>query len=147
VIDKGDVGAPTLAFVDDTLHVVWASRSSDKESYVLRWTKLSDTGVLSPIQRLSTGVGSAFAPALAIDENGRFLVAWMEGDDKRGIVKVGVSRRGMAAAVALARPVSNEATNARDPEVGLDKNAMFLVWQEYGKNTQELRAATLECLE
>lgn len=148
VLDKGDVGAPALAFEEDTLHVIWAARPpGDKDPYTLRWTKLSSTGVMSAPQRLSTGVGSAFAPALGIDERGRVLVAWMEGDDKKGIVKVGVSKRGMASAVALARAISNEGTNARDPEVGLDKNAMFLVWQEYGKTTQELRAASLECME
>ena len=145
VIEKGDVGAPTIAFEDDALHVVWASRSADKEAYALRWTKLTGTGAVPPPQRLSTGIGSAFAPGLAIDETGRFLLAWMEGDDKRGVVKVGLSRRGIAAAVAHAAPISNPTANARDPEVGLDKTTQFVVWQEYTATTQELRAASLEC--
>ncbi len=147
VLDKGDVGAPALAFDDDTLHVVWATRAADKDPYALRWAKMSSTGALAPSQRLGTGIVSAFAPALGFDERGRVLIAWMEGDDKRGVVKVGASKRGIASAVALGYVVSNEGTNARDPEVGLDKDAMFLVWQEYGKTTQELRAAALDCME
>lgn len=147
IIEKGDVGAPTIAFEGDDLHVVWASRSADKEPYALRWTKLTGTGPLPAPQRLLTPMGAAFAPALAIDETGRFLIAWMEGDEKQGAVKVGLSRRGIAAAVALASVVSNPKANARDPEVGLDKTTQFVVWQEYSSTTAELRAASLECRE
>lgn len=147
ILEKGDVGAPTIAFEGDDLHVVWASRSADKEPYALRWTKLTGTGPLPAPQRLLTPMGAAFAPALAIDETGRFLIAWMEGDEKQGAVKVGLSRRGIAAAVALASVVSNPKANARDPEVGLDRTTQFVVWQEYSSTTAELRAASLECRE
>jgi len=147
VLEKGNVGAPTLAFEGDALHVVWASRGSDREPYALRWSKIVGTAAPAPPQRLGTGITSAFAPSLAIEDGGRILIAWMEGDDKTGTIKVGASTRGIASAIALAYPVSNPGTNARDPEVGLDGSAMFLVWQELGPKTQELRAAALKCRE
>lgn len=148
VLDKGSAGAPTLAFDGDTLHVVWATRASDTEAYTLAWSSIGPdtTAKPTPRQRLATGEGSAFAPALAI-ASGRFALAWMVGDDRSGLVRAGASKKGVQAAASMARTISNPNVNARDPEVGLDAEATFVVWQELGGAAQELRAAALRCPE
>jgi len=148
VIDKGGAGAPTLAFDEDTLHVVWATRPSDKEPYALVASSIGPdtTAKPTPRTRLATGEGSAFAPALAI-AGGRFALAWMVGDDRSGVVRAGTSRKGLETAVSMARVVSNASANARDPEIGLDGEATFVVWHELGAGTGELRAAALRCPE
>jgi hypothetical protein len=143
VVDRGIVGAPAIAFDGETLNVVWAARADDKEPYVLRWTTWAAGAAPSPNQKLGTGVRSAYAPALAID-NGRFLLAWAEGD-VTGVVKAGASTGGLAGALALAGAVSTPGVDAKSPVVALDGDTRFVVWQETAGGNTELRASPLAC--
>lgn len=145
VFDKGVVGAPAMAFEGDTLHVIWATRATEKDPYALRWAKWPPGGAPLPHQRLGTGVLSAYSPALAI-EGGRFLLAWTEGD-KSGVVKAGASTSGLTGALALAGVVSHPGTDAKSPRVALDRDAMFIVWQEVAGQTTVVRASPLRCQE
>ena len=89
---------------------------------------------------------SAITPSLAID-HGRFLLAWAEGDPKSTtIVKVGASKNGLAFISALATVVSTQGTNARDPVVALDADALFVAWKELGV-TAAVHASSLRCRE
>jgi hypothetical protein len=144
VLDKGQVGAATIAFDGDTLYAMWASRSSDKDPYVLKWTKVAGTGSPEPPQALTTSA-SSFAPGLSVQDS-RFLLAWMEGDEKSGKVRVGASKKDLASAVGQAVVVSNTGMNARDPEVAQDKQGnLFVVWQEFAPGKRETRATALKC--
>jgi hypothetical protein len=147
LLDKGVVGAPAIAFEHDMLHVVWASRAGDRHPVVLRWTKWAGKGNPTEPQILATGGTSPSHPAIALQPNGRFLVAWMEGDDKSGVVKAGASRVNILHAVTNADVVSNPGTNARDPAVALDGPTPFVVWNEATPKTHEIRATTLRCIE
>jgi len=157
ILDRGAVGAPTLAFDGaDTLHVVWAVRPRGGDRYVLRWARLpagapasaGTRGVLSLAGAAPTSgsaSASAFAPALAI-RGGRTLLAWMEGGDRDGVVKAGASREGLQAAADAAVVLSSPGANARDPEVGLDDDTLFAVWSEStSASFPELHATTLRC--
>jgi hypothetical protein len=145
IIDRGVIGTPALAFEGDTLHIVWATRATDKDPYALHWTKWPASGAPQPHQKLGTGVLSAYSPALAI-EHGRFLLAWTEGE-KTGVVKVGASTSGLTGALALAGVVSSEGVDAKSPRVALDQGAMFIVWQEIAGGASTLRASPVRCQE
>lgn len=145
VIDRGVIGAPALAFEGDTLHLVWATRASEKDAYSLHWTKWAKGGAPQAHQRLGTGVVSAYSPSLAIDGS-RFLLAWTEGD-KLGVVKAGASNSGLTGALALAGVISNAGIDAKTPRVALDRGSMFIVWEELAEKTKELRASPIRCQE
>lgn len=144
VVDRGVVGAPTIAFDGETLHIIWSARADEKEPYVLRATTWAAGAAPLPNQKLGTGVRSAYAPALAIAE-GRFLLAWAEGDTT-GVVKAGASPKGLAGALALAGAVSTPGVDAKSPVVALDHDALFVAWQEVAAGREaELRASPLQC--
>jgi hypothetical protein len=145
VIERGVVGTPAIAFEGDTLHIIWASRATDKDPYTLHWTKWPAGGTPQAHQKLGTGVASAYSPALAI-EGGRFLLAWTEGE-KTGLVKAGSSMSGLTGALALAGVVSTAGVDAKSPTVALDGRALFVVWQEVADKTTELHASPLRCQE
>jgi hypothetical protein len=150
ILEKDKVESVTLAFDDDTLHVVWSLYVPEKRRHVLRWSKWPAGGAPTPPQSLGTGVLSATKPALAID-HGRFLLAWTEGDESRTTVKVGASRSGIAAVFGLAAVVSTPDTVADYPVVAMDGSALFIAWNEHGPRdggrAGSTRATALRCLE
>lgn len=145
VVDRASVGAPALAFEGDTLHVIWPSRASNKEPFALRWTKWADGAAPMPTQKLGTGIITASAPSLAIEQS-HFVLGWTDGE-RPGVVRIGASVRGILGAVELANIVSTPGVDAHDPKVAIDKGVMFAVWQELGSPKQELRASAITCLE
>jgi hypothetical protein len=147
LLDSGLVGAPSLAFHGDTLHVVWAKRESTTSPDVLRVATWRAGGVPTPPQRLMTIGRSAFAPSLAIDGEA-FALAWMEGDATNGVVKAGMSRVSLVGAMTHAGIVSSgSAANARDPAIALDGDSAWVVWKELSAKKSELRATALDCIE
>jgi hypothetical protein len=148
-LDKGMVGAPALAFEGDTVHVVWAARRDDRSPYQLRWAKWDGKGAPTQAQTLSTRGGPAFAPAIAVQPGGRFVVAWTEGDEKAGVVKGGSSRVNILAAVLGADALSTPGVDARAPEVAVDGDTSYVVWHESADKARPegLRATTLRCIE
>lgn len=145
VLDKQNVGSVSMAFEGDTLHVVWSSYRPDKQLYALRWTKWPAGGAPAAAQTIGTGVLSASAPAIAIDGS-RFVLAWVEGDEKSAVVRVGSSKNGLAAVSGLANTVSNAGAAASGPVVAVENDAMFIAWTENGA-TPEVRASAIKCVE
>jgi hypothetical protein len=145
VLDMQNVGTATLAFEEDTLHVVWSSFVPEKNRYVLRWSRWPSGGAPSAAQIIGTGVLSAIAPSLAID-HGRFMLAWAEGAERATTVKVGVSKRALAYVSGLASIVSTPGVSARDPVVALDADSAFVAWKELGPETA-VRASAIKCQE
>lgn len=142
VLDTGALGAAALAFEGDTVHVVWSSRTSGKEPYALRWAKWTGKGKPTAPQVLSTRGSAARHPALAVEPSGLFLIAWVEGDDERGVVKAGASKVNLLHAVTSASEVSNPGARARHPAVAVEGPTTYVVWTE-----STLRATTLRCVE
>jgi hypothetical protein len=160
VLDKQHVGTVSVAFENDTLHVVWSSFVPEKSRWVLRWSKWPAGGAPSAPQSIGTGVVSATLPSLAVD-GARFLLAWAEGDEHATVVRVGASTKSLAAISGLSDIVSKPGLLARDPVVALEGDAMFVAWTERARpdtaalardahDTREpavVRASALRCLE
>jgi hypothetical protein len=146
ILDKENVRDVTLAFEDDTLHVVWSVLVPEKKRFVLRWSKWPAGGAPSAPQTIGTGVLSATSPSLAVD-HGRFVLAWAEGDEKATTIKVGASRLGLAPIPGLATVVSTAGAAAGGPAVAIDGDAMFVAWVERSGQAAAVRASALSCLE
>ncbi|MFO0626128.1 MAG: hypothetical protein U0325_10970 [Polyangiales bacterium] len=128
----GDVGAPALAVRGDQVVAVWAQRDAPRSPYSLRTATLDlaqPSQVVAP-QVIVTGTASAFAPSLA-DVDGRWVLAWMEGDDRAATVRVGATWRALPEAAAHAVVVSTPGANARDPELAAHGPQAWIAWTEY----------------
>jgi hypothetical protein len=128
----GDVGAPTLAVRGDRVVAVWAQRDTPRAPYSLRTATLdlSRASQAPAPQVIPTGPTSAFAPSL-IDAGGRWVLAWMEGDDRVATVRVGATWAALPEAAAHAVTVSTPGTNARDPELAAGGAQAWIAWTEY----------------
>lgn len=128
----GDVGAPTLALRGDLVVAVWAQRDAPRAPYTLRTATLDLSRALqAPApQMIPTGPTSAFAPSL-VDVGGRWVLAWMEGDDRVATVRVGATWGALPEAAAHAITVSTPGTNARDPELAAGGTQAWIGWTEY----------------
>lgn len=128
----GDVGAPTLAVRGDLVVAVWAQRDTRRGPYTLRTAALDLAHATQPPapQVIATGEASAFAPSL-VDVGGRWVLAWMEGDDRVATVRVGATWRELPEAAAHAITVSTPGTNARDPELAAGGAQAWIAWSEY----------------
>ncbi|MDB4933839.1 MAG: hypothetical protein JWP87_811 [Labilithrix sp.] len=144
ILDKDHVGTVSVAFENDTLHVVWSSFVPEKSRWVLRWSKWPAGGAPSAPQTIGTGVVSATMPSLAIDR-GHFVLAWAEGDENATAVRVGASKQSLAAISGLSTIASATGVVARDPVVAIDGDAMFVAWTERALGL--VRTAALKCLE
>lgn len=128
----GDVGAPTLAVRGDRVVAVWAQRDAPRAPYSLRTASvdLSRAAQAPAPQVIVTGSASAFAPSL-VDVDGRWVLAWMEGDDRVAAVRVGATWRELPEAAASAVTVSSPGANARDPELAAGGAQAWIAWTEY----------------
>jgi hypothetical protein len=128
----GDVGAPTLAVRGDHVVAVWAQRDTRRSPYTLRTATMDLAHATQPLapQVIATGPTSAFAPSL-VDVGGRWMLAWMEGDDRVAIVRVGATWGALPEAAAHAVTVSAPGTNARDPELAAGGAQAWIAWTEY----------------
>jgi hypothetical protein len=144
---KGRIGAPHLAIDGDAVQIVWASRPGDSGAFALKTASWDPNAPApSPAVSLATGTASAFAPSVAVDGK-RWAVAWMEGDEKTGVVKAGSGTQRVEDAVAKAAIVSTPGTNARDPEIAVSQGDVFVAWQEFPQGKEELRVTTVQCAE
>jgi hypothetical protein len=128
----GDVGAPTLAVRGDHVVAVWAQRDTRRSPYTLRTATMDLAHATQPLapQVIATGPTSAFAPSL-VDVGGRWMLAWMEGDDRVATVRVGATWGALPEAAAHAVTVSAPGTNARDPELAAGGAQAWIAWTEY----------------
>lgn len=128
----GDVGAPALAVRGDLVVAVWAQRDAPRAPYSLRTASvdLSRAAQAPAPQVIATGPTSAFAPSL-VDVDGRWVLAWMEGDDRVAAVRVGATWRELSEAAAHAVTVSTPGANARDPELAAGGAQAWIAWTEY----------------
>jgi hypothetical protein len=128
----GDVGAPTLAVRGDLVVAVWAQRDTRRAPYTLRTATMDLARATQPPapQVIATGPTSAFAPSL-VDVGGRWVLAWMEGDDRVATVRVGATWAALPEAAAHAVTVSTPGTNARDPELAAGGAQAWIAWTEY----------------
>ena len=76
------------AGVDDNgdFVIAWASSGEDGSGYAVRWHKYSASGVpLAAGQANTYTTGAQFAPSVAIDPSGRFVITWasygQDGDE------------------------------------------------------------------
>jgi hypothetical protein len=146
VFDKQNVGTVTIAYEGDTLHVVWSSFVPERNRYVLRWSKWLAGAAPAVTQTIGTGVLSAVTPSLAVDR-GRFILAWANGGEKDGTVKVGASTNGVVAISGLAGVVSTPGAPAWGPVVALDGDTMFVAWKELGSAEPAVHATSISCRE
>src|SRR4051812_45431043 len=74
----GPQNGPSVAVNDNGDFVVaWASSGEDGSDYGVRWRKYSAAGVsMAEGQANSYTTGSQFAPAVALDEAGKFVITW-----------------------------------------------------------------------
>jgi hypothetical protein len=151
---EGDVGAPSVALVDNTAIVAWAERASASEAYRIAVWSAALGAAPASTHHLIAGHASAFAPGLAT-RPGEVLVTWMEGDDGRhGVVRlarVPVAALGTGLGtdvdVSAASTLSPLDGNARDPEVSSRAGEVTLVWSEFSKGSPDGRVQVrhLDC--
>jgi hypothetical protein len=128
-------GAPSIAYDGDSLSLVFALRASARAPYVLQSLRFDPTReplatTTTTPAPLATGAASAFAPALAVRDGARVL-AWMEGSERAGSIRVALSAISLEDAVAHALTVvSDPLVNARDPEVSFSDGRGWIAWTE-----------------
>jgi hypothetical protein len=145
--DHDELGAIAATYRGNDLVLAWGQRSSRTDPYRLRMLAFDpETSALpSPTVLETTANVSAFAPAIAA--RGDLLVAaWMEGNDRAGVVKLAATRGEIDSLARGAVTISPAGVNARDPEIALAENVGWLVWQEFpDARHEELRASNMEC--
>jgi hypothetical protein len=131
-VAEGEVGAPAMAWRGDEVVMVWAQRASPASPYALhavQWNPSTSPRPPAPTA-LATGAASAFAPAL-LARGAQLVLAWMEGDDRAAVVRVGSTRQSIGHAVDHAIAVSAAGRNARDPELAGSSDRAWIAWSEY----------------
>jgi hypothetical protein len=147
-VSNGDVGAPALAFKNETLYAVWGERPSGSTSdYVMHYVAWDTSTAAPPAKKSIAGTGSAFAPGLA-STGAALVLAWMEGDEHSGVVKLGsTAGASLEDVVKNVQSISTANVNARDPELGFAGEKGMIGWTEFPKNKPkgELRVSNLTC--
>lgn len=140
VLSSTRPGAPTIAWEGADLVVVWASRARASQPFRLQRLRWDPSTPPPAPAALATGDASAFAPSLSV-RAGRYALAWMEGDDRHGVIRAGVSSTSVEDAIAHAVTVSATDGNARDPEIAVGERDAWVVWQEVIPTPPPSRAA------
>jgi hypothetical protein len=116
---------------------VWTSRPDTSTCcYRIRTRTRSASGALSAIQTLSASGQDAFAPQVAVNENGNATFVWLRydgtSDCHRGgpCLRVQTRTRTVAAALSAVQTLSAAKSNSEYPRVGIDGNAnAVFVWR------------------
>lgn len=134
-------GAPSIAWDRDTLVVVWARRTTRAQPYRLQMLRWDPTAreVPAPTE-LATGEPPALAPSIDI-RDGRYAIAWMEGDQRTGAVRAGISSESLQDAARRAVTLSTPGANARDPKLALGERVAWVAWQDFGPPAPSSRVA------
>jgi hypothetical protein len=146
--DARQVGAPTIAARDGVAAIAWAERGAAKAPWRVRWARVS--GAASPeAQALPDGVlgEEAMAPAIAVLEGGRVLLAWTDGKVASHEVRAALVDAS-GALVGSPLTLSPAGANAGQPQIAIRDDGRgvvaFFVASD-AKNAFALGAAGVEC--
>jgi hypothetical protein len=133
---SGDIGAPAVTIVKESAYVFWAYRVGATDPYRLWAARISRDKVEVAVS-LDTGAQSAFAPAIA-NQQDSLVLAWMEGDaGRRGSIRLArIPLANLAAepttlVVNAIEAQSPEGGNRRDPEIAVYGERIYLTWSDF----------------
>lgn len=127
----GKAGATAALHVDQAgnVHAAWVD-SSPGNNEIYYASKASGAGAWNAPERVSDTAGTSWAPALAVDSQGRVHVVWY--DFTPGVTEIYYAFKAPgAAAWSAAVNVSNTAGGSQWPALVVDaQDALHLVWQD-----------------
>jgi hypothetical protein len=145
--DARQIGVPTVAAKDGTIDVAWAERASAKTPWRVRWARVAP-GSSEPVRmELPDGllVDQAMAPAIAVVDDRRVLLAWTEGPVASHAVRAALLDEA-GALVGAPLVLSPPGANAGQPQIVLRSDGRGLVgFFAGGRGPFAAYAAALAC--